>query len=54
MTRSVERKRSLDDVSDKSKAWEFAEIVDPIQCRTVTMPDIMDPTNKVFPAFFPF
>lgn len=47
MTRSVERKRSLDDVSDKSKAWEFAEIVDPIQCRTVTMPDIMDPTNKV-------
>ncbi|TKY72557.1 Topless-related protein 2 [Spatholobus suberectus] len=43
----IERKRSLDDVSDKSKGWESTEIVDPVQCRTVTMPDNMDPTNKV-------
>ncbi|KAK7329494.1 hypothetical protein VNO77_23664 [Canavalia gladiata] len=47
MARSIERKRSLDDVSDNSKAWELTEIVDPIQCRTVTMPDSIDPTNKV-------
>ncbi|KAK7246353.1 hypothetical protein RIF29_41220 [Crotalaria pallida] len=47
ITRSIERKRSLDDVSDKSKAWELTEIVDPVQCRTVSMPDSMDSTNKV-------
>ncbi|KAL2341729.1 hypothetical protein Fmac_009669 [Flemingia macrophylla] len=48
MPRCMERKRSLEDVSDKSKALEFTELVDPVQCRTVTMPDSMDPTtNKV-------
>ncbi|KAF1882284.1 hypothetical protein Lal_00038930 [Lupinus albus] len=46
-TRSIDRKRSLDDLSDKSKAWELTEIVDPVQCRTVTMPDSMGSTNKV-------
>ncbi|RDX60457.1 Topless-related protein 2, partial [Mucuna pruriens] len=49
MPRCIERKRSLDDVSaDKSKAREFIEIVDPIQCRTATLPDSMDPSNKNF------
>ncbi|OIV95906.1 hypothetical protein TanjilG_27010 [Lupinus angustifolius] len=47
ITRSIDRKRSLDDLSDKSKAWELTEIVDPVQCRTVTMPDSMGSSNKV-------
>ncbi|KAI9122848.1 hypothetical protein K1719_005737 [Acacia pycnantha] len=45
--RSIEKQRSLDDVSDKSKPWELSEIGDPSQCRTVTMPDSTDPANKV-------
>lgn len=51
--RSIEKQRSLDDVSDKSKPWELTEIVDPAQCRTVTMPDSIDSTNKVFPETYP-
>ncbi|XP_061369331.1 topless-related protein 2-like isoform X1 [Gastrolobium bilobum] len=47
MARSIEKKRSLDNLSDKAKACELREIVDPAQCRTVTMPDSMGPTNKV-------
>lgn len=35
-------------MSDKSKKWELTEIVDPAQCRMVTMPESTDPTNKVF------
>ncbi|KAM4126937.1 hypothetical protein ACJW30_02G052200 [Castanea mollissima] len=47
ISRSVERQKSLDDVSDKTKAWELVEIVEPVQCRAVTMPDSTDPDNKV-------
>ncbi|XP_057429442.1 topless-related protein 2-like [Lotus japonicus] len=47
MARSTEKKRSFDDVSDRSRAWELAEIVDPVQCRMVTVPDSMGPLNKV-------
>lgn len=54
MARSTEKKRSFDDVSDRSRAWELAEIVDPVQCRMVTVPDSMGPLNKVFSASFPF
>ncbi|KAI4346275.1 hypothetical protein L6164_013341 [Bauhinia variegata] len=46
-SRSTEKQRSLDDISEKSNAWELAEIVDPVQCRTVSMPDCTDPSNKV-------
>ncbi|GLU08454.1 hypothetical protein SLE2022_253670 [Rubroshorea leprosula] len=43
MGRSIENKpRKLEDVSDKSRHWELTEIVDPLQCRTVTMPDNSD------------
>ncbi|KAJ1375967.1 WD40/YVTN repeat-like-containing domain superfamily, partial [Sesbania bispinosa] len=49
LARSIEKKRSLDDVFDKSnKALELKEIVDPVQCRIATIPDgIGGPTNKV-------
>ncbi|KAF7837781.1 topless-related protein 2 [Senna tora] len=45
--RSIEKQKSLDDVSDKSKPWELTEIVDPAQCRMVTMPESTDAANKV-------
>lgn len=47
MARSMEKRRSLDDVSEKNKRWELAEIVDPVKCRVVTMPESKDPANKV-------
>lgn len=47
VARSVEKPRTLDDVSDKGKSWQLAEIVDPAQCRLVTMPNSTDATNKV-------
>ncbi|XP_022637350.1 topless-related protein 2 [Vigna radiata var. radiata] len=45
--RCIERKGSFDYASHKSKVWETAEIIDPIQCRTITLTDSADPTNKV-------
>lgn len=50
IARSIEKQRSSDNVANKSKTWELTEIVDPVQFRTVTMPDSTDPTNKVFPT----
>ncbi|XP_062175921.1 topless-related protein 2 isoform X2 [Alnus glutinosa] len=47
ISRGVERQRSLDDVSDKTKPSELVEIVERVQCRAVTMPDSIDPANKV-------
>ncbi|KAL6188536.1 hypothetical protein ACLB2K_039928 [Fragaria x ananassa] len=47
LARSVEKRRLLDDASDKSKRWELAEIVDPVHCRVAMMPDSKDPANKV-------
>ncbi|GMP60392.1 hypothetical protein CsSME_00023279 [Camellia sinensis var. sinensis] len=46
MARNMEKPRTLDDVTDKTKPWQLAEIIDPAQCRQVTMPD-MDAVNKV-------
>ncbi|KAF8387763.1 hypothetical protein HHK36_026418 [Tetracentron sinense] len=45
--RSTEKPRTLEDVSDKTKPREISEIVDPVQCRVVTMPDSADPSSKV-------
>lgn len=45
--KSTEKARSLDDVSDKAKLWELAEIIDPVQCRVVTIPGGMNPAKKV-------
>ena len=48
MSRGIEKPKNLEDVSDKTKTWELTEIVDPTQCRTVTMPDNLDTASKVF------
>ena len=42
MSRSIEKPRNLESVVDKSKTLELTEIVDPTQCRQVTMPDSKD------------
>ncbi|KAK4484110.1 hypothetical protein RD792_011330 [Penstemon davidsonii] len=47
MARSIEKPRTLDNVNDKMKSWQLTEIVDPAQCRMVTMPDSTDAANKV-------
>lgn len=54
ISRGVERQRSLDDVSDKTKPSELVEIVERVQCRAVTMPDSIDPANKVLFYFIDF
>lgn len=47
MARSMEKPRTMDDVTDKAKPWQLAEIVDPTQCRLVAMPDSTDGAHKV-------
>jgi hypothetical protein len=54
ISRGVERQRSLDDVSDKTKPSDLVEIVERVQCRAVTMPDSTDPANKVIYLFLIF
>jgi len=55
MARGIEKKGNIDFASHKSKVWEITEIVNPLQCQTMTiLADSVDPTNKVFPATFPF
>ncbi|ONK67561.1 uncharacterized protein A4U43_C05F1320 [Asparagus officinalis] len=46
--RSIEIKpRISEDLPDRSKPWELAEILNAQHCRVVTMPDNTDPTSKV-------
>lgn len=52
MARSIEKQRSMEDVADKSKSSELTEIVDPVHCRVVTLPDTTGPTNKVYLMLF--
>ncbi|CAL5346745.1 unnamed protein product [Camellia sinensis] len=33
MDRNMEKPKTLDDVTDKTKPWQLAEIIDPAQCR---------------------
>ncbi|KAK3036766.1 hypothetical protein RJ639_029731 [Escallonia herrerae] len=47
VARSMDKPRTLDDVRDKPKPWQLSEIVDPAQCRLVTMPDSTDAASKV-------
>ncbi|KAJ6876685.1 topless-related protein 3-like isoform X2 [Populus alba x Populus x berolinensis] len=47
MNRSMEKPRTVDDVIDKTKPWQLAEIVDPGECRIVTLPDSTDTSSKV-------
>jgi hypothetical protein len=39
------------DVANKSKTSDLTEIVDPVHCRVVTLPETTDPINKVLPTF---
>ncbi|KAG5555916.1 hypothetical protein RHGRI_006538 [Rhododendron griersonianum] len=43
MARSIEKPKTLDDVTDKSKPWKVAET----QCQLVVMPDSTDEAHKV-------
>lgn len=45
--RSLEKPRTMEDMSDRTKPWQLSEIVDAVQCRLVTMPDSADSSNKV-------
>lgn len=47
MGRNVDKPRTVEDASDKAKPWQLAEIVDPANCRMVTMPDNADSSHKV-------
>ncbi|KAJ8772012.1 hypothetical protein K2173_027189 [Erythroxylum novogranatense] len=47
VNRSMEKPRTVDDVIDKSKPWQLAEIVDPGECRLVTLPESTDTSTKV-------
>lgn len=44
--RSMEKTRTVEDVTDRTKPWQLSEIVDAVQCRLVTMPDSTD-SSKV-------
>lgn len=44
----MERPRALEDAVDiKVKPWQLTNIVDPVQCRLVTLPESTDSSNKV-------
>lgn len=45
--RSMEKPRSIEDAVDKTKPWQLAEIVEPVHCRLVAMPDSSDTSSKV-------
>ncbi|XP_058754345.1 topless-related protein 3-like [Vicia villosa] len=47
MSRSVEKSRTVEDASDRTKPWQLSEILDPVQCRSVTLPDNTDSFSKV-------
>lgn len=52
MGRSVEKPRSVDDIIDKTKPWQLTEILDPVHCRLVTMPDSTDTSSKVCQIYY--
>ncbi|XP_058002863.1 topless-related protein 3-like isoform X2 [Hevea brasiliensis] len=47
LNRSMEKPRIVDDVIDKTKPWQLAEILDPGDCQLVTLPDSTDTSSKV-------
>ncbi|KAJ0979764.1 hypothetical protein J5N97_015238 [Dioscorea zingiberensis] len=46
-SRNIEKPRILEDLADKAKPWELSEIVDPPQCRVVTIPEGTDAPSRV-------
>ncbi|KAF7805076.1 topless-related protein 3-like [Senna tora] len=45
--RSLEKPKNVEDVIERAKPWQLSEIVDPVQCRLVNMPDSTDSYSKV-------
>ena len=45
--RSMEKPRTMEDVTDRTKPWQLSEIVDAVQCRLVTLPEGTDSSSKV-------
>lgn len=45
--RNMEKARMIEDATEKIKPWQLAEIVEPVQCRLVTLPESTDSSNKV-------
>lgn len=43
----MDKPRTVDDVTEKPKPWQLAEIVDSGQCRLVTLPESTDASSKV-------
>lgn len=44
----MEKARLVEDATEtKVKPWQLAEIVEPVQCRLVTLPESMDSFSKV-------
>ncbi|XP_010921588.1 protein TPR1 isoform X1 [Elaeis guineensis] len=46
-SRSIDKPRISEELPDKTKPWELAEILNPQQCRVVTMPESTDSASKV-------
>nr|XP_010938347.1 protein TPR1 isoform X2 [Elaeis guineensis] len=46
-SRSIDKPRISEELPDKTKPWELAEILNPKQCRVVTMPESTDSAGKV-------
>ncbi|KAK7277978.1 hypothetical protein RJT34_22999 [Clitoria ternatea] len=47
MGRNVEKPNVVEDAVDRAKPWQLSEILDPVQCRSVTMPESTDSSSKV-------
>ena len=45
--RSLEKPRTMEDETDRTKPWHLSEIVDAVQCRVVAMPEGTDSSSKV-------
>lgn len=43
----MDKPRAMEDVNEKIKPWQLTEVLDPANCRMVTMPDSTDAGNKV-------
>ncbi|KAI4295197.1 hypothetical protein MLD38_040576 [Melastoma candidum] len=47
MSRAMDKPRAVEEFTDKGKPWQLDEIVDPAQCRMITMPESPDASSKV-------
>ena len=45
--RSMEKPRTMENGTDRTKPWQLSEIMDAVQCRLVTMPEGTDSSSKV-------